>query len=153
MDVYSKGSLIATHARKKHGEESLKVEHYIDVFRVKPGSFEGSKPLYQLRQEGVWPEVFDEIWGQLIRRDGKAKADKEMIEILALIRKFEIGEVAQAARLGSSCGILNASGIYQFAQKLKEPRTFSIDVGELNAFNRSAPNTDEYDILWLAWRN
>lgn len=145
--LYYKGSLVATHPRKKRGEESLRVEHYIDVLRIKPGALKGSKPLHQLREEGLFPAELDELWASLTERHGTTGADKEMIEVLALLKHFSMQEIAFAARLSLLYGCPSAPAINQLILQLKEPQREEISVGELTVFNRPMPTTDIYDTL------
>lgn len=67
------GRCIARHERcYGRCQQVLDPEHYLDVLERKPGALVGSKPLASWRRRGLWPESYDRLLGELMRRHGDA---------------------------------------------------------------------------------
>jgi hypothetical protein len=88
----------------------LDLEHYLDVLERKPGALAGSKPLAAWRQRGLWPENYDRLWEELIRRHGKQSGTRQMIQVLSLIKPYGHERVRTAVEEAITLGCSDAAG-------------------------------------------
>jgi hypothetical protein len=55
--------VVADHARAvAKGTEVLVLDHYLEVFRIKPGAFPGDTALARARASGAFTAAHDELW-------------------------------------------------------------------------------------------
>ena len=102
VEVRDQGRCIARHERQ---QQVLELEHYLDVLERKPGALAGSKPLAAWRQRGLWPESYDRLLEQLIRRHGKQSGTRQIIEVLNLIREHGHARVRAGGGRGAVAGL------------------------------------------------
>ncbi len=151
VEIWHAGKCVARHERCFGRQQKvLDLEHYLDVLLKKPGALAGSTPLEQWRAQGRWPESFDQFWGKLQQRRGKADGTRAMIEVLLLGREHGYERVRQAVEQALAMGGSDV-GVIRYLLKLegleKRPAGVALDVGWLSRYERPQPNLQDYDRL------
>lgn len=132
--------------------ESLHLDHYLDVMREKPGAMPGSLALHHARQKGKFPPSYDLLWTKLRDRSGEKQGTRQMVEVLLLLRTHRRSVVDQAILKALDTGTIDPGTIAYFARHIAsgsevDRQPDSVDVGELNRFDRPTPETIGYDQL------
>lgn len=150
VEVRDEGRCIALHERcyERH-QQVLELEHYLDVRERKPGALVGSKPLASWRQRGLWPQSYDRLLEDLIRRHGKSSGTRQMIQVLSLIKPQGHERVRAAVEEAVSLGCADAAAIRHLieAADLAHMRNAIIELDSLSRFERPLPVLTDYDGL------
>ena len=142
VEVRDEGQGIACHERcYERNQQVLELEHYLDVLERKPGALAGSKPLAAWRQRGLWPESYDRLLEDLIRRHGKQSGTRQMIQVLSLIKPYGHERVRTAVEEAITLGCSDAAAIRHLAgtADLTHARSAIIELGALSRFERPLP--------------
>ena len=150
VEVRDEGRCIAVHERcyERH-QQVLDLEHYLDVLERKPGALIGSKPLASWRERGLWPQSYDRLLDELIRRHGKQSGTRQMIQVLSLIKPHGHARVRTAVEEAVSLGCADAAAIRHLveAADLVHARDAIIELDTLSRFERPLPVISDYDRL------
>jgi transposase len=150
VEVRDEGRCIAVHQRcyERH-QQVLDLEHYLDVLERKPGALIGSKPLASWRERGLWPQSYDRLLDQLIRRHGKQSGTRQMIQVLSLIKPHGHQRVRTAVEEAASLGCADAAAVRHLveAADLTHARQAIIELDTLSRFERPLPVLTDYDRL------
>jgi transposase len=150
VEVRDEGRCIAVHERcyERH-QQVLDLEHYLDVLERKPGALIGSKPLASWRERGLWPQCYDRLHDELIRRHGKQSGTRQMIQVLSLIKSHGHQRVRTAVEEAVSLGCADAAAIRHLveAADLTHARQAIIALDTLSRFERPLPVLTDYDGL------
>jgi hypothetical protein len=150
VEVRDEGRCIAVHERcyERH-QQVLDLEHYLDVLERKPGALIGSKPLASWRERGLWPQSYDRLLDELIRRQGKQSGTRQMIQVLNLIKPHGHQRVRTAVEEAVSLGCTDAAAIRHLveAADLTHARDAIIELDTLSRFERPLPVISDYDRL------
>jgi transposase len=150
VEVRDEGRCIAVHERcyERH-QQVLDLEHYLDVLERKPGALIGSKPLASWRERGLWPQSYDRLLDELIRRQGKQSGTRQMIQVLNLIKPHGHQRVRTAVEEAVSLGCADAAAIRHLveAADLTHARDAIIELDTLSRFERPLPVISDYDRL------
>jgi hypothetical protein len=152
VEVYQEGKQAACHERSYgRGEQILNLAHYLDVLEKKPGALEGSRPLAQWRERGLWPESFDRLWERLRERHGKQGGTAQMVDLLLLGREHGWerlkGAVGRALGLGcSDAGAVRYLMLNPASPTTAAPLTLA-ELGTLSQYERPLPELSSYDLL------
>lgn len=150
VELRHDGRCVARHERcYGRQQEILDLEHYLEVLEHKPGALAGSKPLEQWRQQGRWPVSFDEIWQQLIHRNGRQDGTRGMIELLGLGKIHGYDRLRQAVESTLEMGSCDVATVRYLltADQLNRAPAEAIDVGLLCRYERPMPEMTAYDQL------
>jgi len=150
VEARDEGRCIARHERcYERQQQVLDLEHYLDVLERKPGALIGSKPLAQWRERGLWPESYERLLEELIRRHGKQSGARQMIEVLSLIKQHGHERVRAAVEEAISLGCSDSAAIRHLAgaADLAHARSAIVELGELSRFERPLPVLTDYDGL------
>ena len=130
-------------------EQVLDLEHYLDVLEKKPGALAGSSPLQQWRERGRWPASFDRLWQSLQERHGKHSGTREMIELLALGKRYGWDRLQQVVEQSLALGCTDAAAVRHLltATELSRPRIELLELNALERYERPLPQINEYDQL------
>ncbi len=150
VEIRDEGHCIARHERchERH-QQVLDLEHYLDVLERKPGALAGSKPLAAWRQRGLWPESYDRLLEELVRRHGRQSGTRQMIQVLSLIKSHGHQRVRAAVEEALSLGCSDAAAIRHLAgaADLAHARSAMVELGALARFERPLPMLTDYDGL------
>lgn len=150
VEVRDEGRCIARHERcYGRQQQVLELEHYLDVLERKPGALAGAKPLAAWREKGLWPESYDQLLEDLIRRHGKQSGSRQMIEVVSLVKSHGHERLRAAVESAVALGCSDAAAIRHLvtAAELAHVRSAIIEVGELSRFERPLPVMTDYDGL------
>jgi transposase len=142
---------VACHERLhgKHGTRAV-LDHYLELLARKPGGLARSLPLAQERDRGAWPERFDELWAALRARWGQSEADRQMVDVLMLIREHGPARVELAVRGALAAGAIDGRAVAVLARQTSSPtapmRLDGLDA-RLRAHDRPEPDLAGYDQL------
>jgi hypothetical protein len=148
--VVADGREVARHERLTgRFEVAARLEHYRRLLERKPGALAGSLPLAQAREQGAWPEAFDELWRALEERHGASEAARQMVDLLAIVEEVGPGRVALACRGALAASAIDARAVAVLARRADRP-----DPGPLTglddrlaAVERPEPGLTDYDAL------
>jgi len=148
VEIWHEGRCIARHERcYSRQQQILDLEHYLDVLEKKPGALAGSKPLEQWRQAGRWPDSFDRLWNQFMRRHGKQSGTRYMIEVLRLGKQHGYDRLREVVEEALEAGSQDVSAIRYLLTACQAPELPAIDIGLLQRYERPLPVLNEYDRL------
>ena len=144
------GREVARHPRL-HGrfQVAAKLDHYLELLRVKPGALKGSLPLQQERKRGQWPRAFDELWRALEERYGSSEAARQMVDVLLLCREHGAARVELAVRGTLAAGAHDGRAVALLARRSERPAQLPlIELPErLRSSERPEPTLGDYDTL------
>jgi transposase len=150
VEFRQNGVWIAQHQRSyERYRQILDLEHYLEVLGRKPGALQGSKPLAQWREQGRWPESYDQLWELLTEKHGRQEGTRSMVALLCLGREFGYAKletsVAQAMVLG--CTDVAAIRHLLMSDGLQHAVATTVEIGALAAYERPLPTMAEYNQL------
>ncbi len=150
IEVRDEGRCIAVHERcyERH-QQVLDLEHYLDVLERKPGALIGSKPLTSWRERGLWPQSYDRLLDELIRRHGKQSGTRQMIQVLSLIKPHGHQRVRTAVEEAVNLRCADAAAIRHLVETadLTHAHQAIIALDTLARFERPLPVLTDYDGL------
>ena len=150
VEIWHEGHCVARHERcYSRQQQILDLEHYLDVLEKKPGAFAGSKPLEQWRQSGRWPDSFDRVWTELMKRHGKQAGTRQMINVLALGKQHGYDRLRVAVESALDSGSHDVSAVRYLLTANQQHRTElpAIELGLLGRYERPLPMMNDYDQL------
>lgn len=148
--VSHQGRQVAVHERL-HGRFGTRasLDHYLELLAKKPGALVRSLPLAQERDRGCWPAAFDDFWSALRAKLGPSEADRQMVDVLMLVREHGAAEVQMAVAGALAAGAIDGRAVALLARRQderKQPEVLQID-DRLAAHDRPEPDLDRYDRL------
>ena len=150
ITVLHDGKEVARHPRLRGSQlRSAQLDHYLELLNKKPGALAHSLALRQEREQGRWPECFDQLWKAIEEKVGCSEAARQMVDVLMLCREHGLEPVELAV-----CGALAAGAHDGRAVKLladrqarPEPETLIALPERLAKHDRPAPTLSGYDQL------
>lgn len=150
ITVRHDGREVARHSRLRGSQQrSARLDHYLELLERKPGAFAHSLALRQEREQGRWPECFDQLWKAIEGKVGASEAARQMVDVVMLCREHDLAVVELAV-----CGALAAGAHDGRAVKLladrqarPEPDALTELPERLTQHDRPAPTLSEYDRL------
>jgi transposase len=149
IEVLADGRSVATHPRLRGSQlRSARLDHYLELLSRKPGALEHSLALRQEREQGRWPECFDELWRQLRERVGVSEAARQIVDVLLLCRDHDPQVVELAIRGALAAGAIDGRAVALLCDRKTRPPADTIELPDrLAAHDRPAPGLGEYDQL------
>jgi hypothetical protein len=150
VEVRDHGRCIARHERcHQRQQQVLDLEHYLDVLERKPGALVGAKALAAWRERGLWPQSYDRLLAELIRRHGKQSGTRQMIQVISLVKEHGHERVRAAVEQAVSLGCSDAAAIRHLAgaADLVHAHNAIVELGALARFERPLPVMTDYDRL------
>jgi transposase len=150
--ISHQGREVARHPRLSgRFQTAARLDHYLELLRVKPGALKGSLPLRQERERGCWPACFDELWQQIEDRYGASEAASQMVDVLLLVRELGLERVELAVRGTLAAGAHDGRAVALLARRSErtsqpQPRLFELPE-RLAATARPEPTLGDYDQL------
>jgi transposase len=154
VEIWHEGQSVARHERSySRNQQVLDLEHYLEPLERKPGALAGSKPLEQWRQKGRWPASYDQIWEELMARNGRQNGTRRMIELLQLGKAHGYETLRQAVESAlemGSCDVSTVRYLMTSARQLDRVPPEPIEVGLLSCYEQPLPVMTDYDQLLAA---
>jgi len=116
------GREVARHPRlQSRFATSAQLDHYLELLRHKPGALARSLPLAQEREQGHWPECFDQLWQAIAERVGAGEAARQIVDVLMLCRELGAGQVELAVRGALAAGAHDGRAVAVLARRQERP--------------------------------
>jgi len=128
---------------------AAELDHYLDLLSHKPAALAGSVALHQQRQQGLWPDCFDELWAALTGRYGPSEAARQMVDVLLLAREHGPARLELAVRGALTAGAIDGRAVGVLAGRVDRPPAAAIDdlPDRLRSLGSPEPTLDQYDRL------
>jgi len=144
------GREVACHPRL-HGRFgiSARLDDYLELLTRKPGALKASLPLRQEREQGRWPECFDELWKAIEAKVGQAEAARQMVDVLMLCREHGLEAVELAVRGALAAGAHDGRAVKLLLERRARPRSEALSElpERLGRHERPAPTLFDYNEL------
>jgi len=149
IEVLADGQSVATHPRLRGSQlRSARPDHYLELLKNKPGALEHSLALRQEREQGRWPDCFDELWTLLKERVGASEAARQIVDVLMLCRDHDPKVVELAVRGALAAGAIDGRAVALLIDRKTRPPTEALELPDrLAQHQRPAPTLGEYDQL------
>jgi len=149
IEVLADGKLVAKHPRLRGSQlRSARLDHYLELLKDKPGALEHSLALRQEREQGRWPDCFDELWTLLKERVGGSDAVRQIVDVLMLCRDYDLTLVELAVRGALTAGAIDGRAVALLVDRKTRPPAAALELPErLAQHERPAPSLGEYDQL------
>jgi len=130
-------------------QTAARLDHYLELLRLKPGAFKGSLPLRQEREQRRWASCFDELWQRLEERYGASEAARQMVDVLLLCREHGPARVELAVRGALTAGAHDGRAVALLARRSERPEhPGPLELPErLQRTDRPEPTLACYDTL------
>ncbi|WP_199281977.1 IS21 family transposase [Salinibacterium sp. CAN_S4] len=107
--VFDARTVVARHPRVvARGGESVDLDHYLDVLKLKPGALPGSTALAHARATGAFTSAHEAFWAAARKTDGDAVATRELIDVLLLHRSMDAADVVAGLQAAVTVGAVTA---------------------------------------------
>ena len=128
---------------------AARLDHYLELLRIKPGALKGSLPLRQERERGRWPGCYDELWQALEQRYGASEAARQMVDVCLLCREHGPDRVELAVRGTLAAGAHDGRAVALLARRSERPPQLPLfELPErLRGSERPQPTLADYDAL------
>jgi transposase len=143
------GRVVARHDRlTRRLDESLHLDHYLEILLVKPGALASSTPLAQARAAGVFSPTHEAYWEEARRRLGDRDGTKALVDALLLHRTMSAAAVI--AGMGSALRLCTVAPEIVAIEARRHAGTHLapvIPIGDLRRYDRPGPDLSRYDGL------
>jgi transposase len=151
LELSHEGRIVARHARHaRKGEQTLTLDHYLEVLLRKPGALPSSLTLAQARESGAFTSAHERFWKRARRKRGDAAGTRALIEILLLHRRLPFIAVHAALdaveQVGSAAPDLVAIEARRIADGGDRP-VVTAERSERAGWSRPVPLLTGYDAL------
>ncbi len=100
---------VARHARVvARGGESVDLDHYLEVLKMKPDALPGSTALAAARASGAFTSAHDAFWAAARKTDGDSTATRQLTGVLLLHRPMVASDVVAGLRSALLVGAVTA---------------------------------------------
>jgi transposase len=149
VEALEGSKVVADHARAvAKGTEVLVLDHYLEVFKIKPGAFPGATALARARACGAFTADHDALWDLARRKLGDAAGTRALIEVLLLHRSVPRDSLLAGIRAAVAVGSVNAEVVAIEARKVAERAVAPVvPIGALSRYDRPKPTLNGYDAL------
>lgn len=107
--VFDGRTEVARHERVvTRGGESVDLDHYLEVLKMKPGALPGSSALAHARRTGAFTPAHEAFWAAARKTDGDSVATRQLIEVLLLHRSMAAADVVSGLRAALMVGAVTA---------------------------------------------
>jgi hypothetical protein len=148
VEVLDGATVIAAHSRARKGDEVLVLDHYLEVFALKPGAMLSATPLARARAAGSFTRTHDRFWASARRALGDRDGTKAMIEVLLAHRSLPADAVIAGMHAALATGVVDPAVVVIEARKhAHDPGAAVVPIGSLSRFDRPPPTLAGYDDL------
>lgn len=150
IEIHHDGALVARHARLDgRFEVTARLDHYLELLKVKPGALGRSLALRQERERGAWPGCFDELWAAIEQKVGSSHAARQMVDVLLLVREHGPAAVELAVRGAIAAGAHDGRAVAILAGRAERAAPARLEGLEdrLAETGRPEPDLSDYDQL------
>jgi len=145
------GLLVARHVRHaRKGEQTLTLDHYLEVLLRKPGALPASLTLAQARESGAFTSAHERLWKRARRKLGDAAGARALIEVLLLHRRLPFDAVHAALDVVERVGSCDPDLVAIEARRISDGGDRSVVTSEQDGragWSRPLPILTDYDDL------
>lgn len=140
---------VARHRRLvRRGDESLVLDHYLEVLVRKPGALASSVPLAQARAAGAFGHLHDAFWQEARFQLGDRAGTKALIGVLLLARQLPNAALSAGIEAALAMKSVAPEVVAVEARRAAgEDLAPVIPIGSLERFDRPVPTLEDYDEL------
>jgi transposase len=142
------GNEVARHPRLRGSQQrSARLDHYLELLARKPGALEHSLALRQEREQGRWPQCYDQLWTAIAAKVGASEAARQMVDVLLLCREHGPERVELAVRGVLAAGAHDGRAVAVLIDRQRRPAPQALDdlPERLAAHARPEPQLGQYD--------
>ena len=154
VEVLDGARVVAAHARLvAKASESLVLDHYLEVLRLKPGALPGATALARARASGAFGVEHERFWTAARRRLGDQAGTRALVEVLLAHRSLPADAIRTALAACVDAGIVDPDVVILEARRADSDRTATVvPIGALARYDRPLPTNAHYDQLLKAAR-
>jgi hypothetical protein len=155
IEVLDGSRSVAVHARLvAKGSESLVLDHYLEVLRLKPGALPGATALARARASGAFGVEHEQFWTLARRRLGDQAGTRALVEILLAHRVLGADAIRHALAACTRIGVVDPDVVIVEARRAAADHTATVvPIGDgLARYDRPLPTIGHYDQLLEAAR-
>lgn len=110
VDIFYGTKKIAVHERL-YGKNkwSLKPEHYLELIRQRPLSFESARPIRQWRK--TWPHCLEQLLKRFCQKQGSTKGVKDFISVLMLYKDHKADDIKHAVETALKANVSSSQAV------------------------------------------
>jgi hypothetical protein len=151
VEVYDGPRLIAQHQRAVgRYVEVLRLDHYLEVLKTKPGGLPGATALAQAKARGVFTASHQAYWDTARGARGDSKGTRALIAILLAHRTMPAAALIAAMDRAVAAGCLDPETVLIDARRHSAPLAAVAAIGSLARYDRPPPSLADYDDLLTA---
>ncbi len=142
--------IVADHVRLcGKGNESLVLDHYLEVLKIKPGALSGATALAAARASGAFSADHDAYWKAARRGLGDQAGTRAVVEVMLAHRHLAADAIRAGIRACLAVGVVDPAVVIVEARRAAKPRTAEVvvPIGTLARYDRPTPSIDHYDEL------
>ena len=149
IEVLDGARIVAVHARLvAKGSESLVLDHYLEVLRLKPGALPGATALARARAAGAFSVDHERFWTVARRRLGDQAGTRALVEILLAHRALPADAIRVALAACVDVGVVDADIVIVEARRAAADHIAAVvPIGALARYDRPLPTIAHYDQL------
>jgi transposase len=149
VDAFEGSQLVAVHDRLAgRGGESLVLDHYLEVLRVKPGALPGATALARARASGAFSIDHDNYWTAARRRLGDRDGTRAVIDVLLAHRQLPADAIRAGIRAALAVGVVDPDVvIVETRRAVGDHDPVVVPIGALARYDRPMPSIARYDQL------
>jgi len=150
LEAFDGSTVIARHQRALHkGDETLTLDHYLEILTRKPGALLGATALVQARQSGMFTPAHQRFWDVARRRLGDQAGTRALIDVLLAHRRLPHESIVEALNAANQAAIIDPAVIVVEARRHADqrPEADAVPIGTLGRYDRPAPSVTVYDQL------
>jgi transposase len=150
IEILDGARVVAVHARLvAKGAESLVLDHYLEVLRIKPGALPGATALARARACGAFSVDHEHYWTAARRRLGDQAGTRALVEVLLAHRSLPADAIRTALRACVEIGVVDPDIVIVEARRAASGHVATVvPIGDVLArYDRPAPTIDHYDDL------
>jgi transposase len=149
IEAFDASQLVALHERLAgRGSESLVLDHYLEVLKIKPGALPGATALARARANGVFSIDHDAYWTAARRRLGDQAGTRAVIDVLLAHRQLPADAVRAGIRAALAVDVVDPDVVIVEARRAVGDRDpVVVPIGVLARYDRPTPTIAHYDEL------
>lgn len=150
VEALDGAKVVASHPRAVgKGAESLVLDHYLEVLRIKPGALPGATALARARATGSFSATHESFWAAARRRLGDPAGTRALIEVLLAQRNLPAAAIIAGLAAANTVDSVDPAVVVIEARRAATGHTSApvIPIGSLAQFDRPQPRLDHYDTL------
>jgi transposase len=137
--VFDGRTVVARHQRvAARSGQSVELDHYLEVLKIKPGALPGSTALARARESGAFTSAHEAFWAASRRVNGDTDGTRELIDVLLLHRSMDAADIQAGITAALGVGAVSADVVAVEARR----HAASIAAGGAGSVRHPAAHAD-----------